>query len=93
MDYKIIKPAGLVAAAVLGIALMGGCAGQGGASVAESVHGSNQVCSYNTAIGTHVGSRNCMSRSRYEAKQKAEHKKAQQNADVGQGAGTGGGRL
>lgn len=93
VNSKIMKSAGFYAAAALGVMLMGGCASQGHSSVADSGSGSNQLCSYNRGIGSHIGSRQCMSRGAYEKKQAAEHKQAQKNADTGEGAGTGGGRL
>lgn len=90
MKFRIIKSAGLITAAGLGIALMGGCASQGGSSVAGSGHGSDQVCTYSgSSMGSHIGSRNCMSRSKYTAKQKAEHAQAQKNADAAGDAGGG----
>lgn len=91
MNSKIIKAAGVFATAALGIMLMGGCASQGSSSVADSSAKPGQTCTYDAGLGSHIGSRHCMSTSRYESKQKAAHKQVQRNADVGAGAGTGGG--
>lgn len=89
MDTKIIKFTGLVAVVALGMMFVGGCASTSNKSVADSGSQSDQVCSATPALGSHIGSRHCMSRSSYEAKQKAEHQQAEKNASMNSGSGGG----
>jgi len=84
-----MKFTGLVAAGTLGILFLGGCASHRSASVTDSGRGAGKVCTYSTPVGSHIGSRHCMSRSRYDAKRDAEHKKVEKNASMNSGTGGG----
>lgn len=83
MNHRILAAAGIVACSLL----FGACATEAGQQAANS-NRSSQVCSYDAPIGSHIGTRHCMSRSAHDAMQEANHKKAQSQVDKD---GTGGG--
>lgn len=47
----------------------------------------HQVCSYQSAIGSHIGNRECMSRSAYDKQQEENQKKTQTQADQSNNSG------
>ena len=60
------------------------CASNPGQKTVKNDH-SDQVCFYQAQIGSHLGKRQCMSRSAYDAQQKANHEKTQSRADQDDG--------
>ena len=89
MNSKTIRFTGLFAAVTVGVVFVGGCAGQDSSSVTDSGRGADNVCTYTVSVGSHIGSRHCLSRSRYDAKRDAEHEQAEKNASMDSGAGGG----
>lgn len=89
LNSKLIKITGLIAIVTMGSIFVGGCASRGNKSVADSGSRSNEVCTFQPALGTHIGSRRCTSRSSYEANQTAEHKQVEKNASMNSGVGGG----
>lgn len=72
MNYRISAAVGVAALALL----LGACASSAGQQTASN-HRAHEVCSYQSEIGSHIGSRECMSRSAHSAQQKAEYKRTQ----------------
>jgi hypothetical protein len=80
MNYRISVAVGVAAFSLL----LGACASSSGQETANN-NRPHEVCSYQSALGSHIGSRECMSRSTYKAQQAAQHKQAQSQADQNTG--------
>ncbi len=83
MNYRLPAAVGVAALSLL----LGACASSSGQKTANN-NRAHEVCSYQSALGSHIGSRECMSRSAYKTQQAAQHKQAQSQADQ---TNTGGG--
>ena len=87
MQHKILVSAGM---AVLSLSLAA-CASNPDRKTVNN-NSSQEVCTYHAQIGSHIGSRRCVSRKAYDAQQKADNEKTQTRADMGGGSGGSGWR-
>lgn len=82
MHHRILAVAGIGALSLS----LAACASNPDKKTVKS-DSSQQVCYYQAQIGSHLGRRQCMSRSAYDAQQKANHEKTQTRADQDDGPG------
>ncbi len=72
MNYRILTAVGVAALSLS----LGACASSAVQKAANN-NRAHEVCSYQSEIGSHIGNRECMSRSAYGTQQKAEYKRTQ----------------
>lgn len=83
MKHPILAIAGVGICALM----LGACASNPSDGQTANSSRQNQVCTYQAQIGSHIGSRHCESRAAHDARQEANHKQAQKNADMDAGGG------